>query len=115
MELSPHSLTRKHSTAVFGVWLRVVGSLHPPPFSALPPRLLFTASAKAILRRTSYYQVRLEFHRSPPLIPEFCTARGFGPPPVVTPGSPWLWLDHLVSGFVKTTSSQIANGKSQII
>jgi len=63
MELSPHSLTPRHSVTVFGVWLRTVGSLHPLPFSALPPLLLSEASAKAISRRTSYYQVRLEFHR----------------------------------------------------
>ena len=62
MELSPHSLTPKYYTVVFGVWLKTVGLLHLPSFSALPPLLLFEASPKAISRRTSYYQVRLAFH-----------------------------------------------------
>ena len=107
MELSPHSLTPRNSAVVFGVWLGTVGYCHLLPFSALPPQLLSKASAKAISRRTSYYQVRLEFLRQPQLIPEFCTARGFGPPLPVTVGSAWSWLDHLVSGLVNTTYSQI--------
>ena len=80
--------------------MEVVGFLHPLPFSALPPCLQFRASPIAISRRTSYYQVRLEFLPQPQLIPSFCTANGFGPPPAVTRGSPWLWLAHLVSGFI---------------
>ena len=107
MELSPHSLTPKNYTAVFGVWLGTVGLLHPLPFSALPLRLLFEASSKAVSRRTSYYQVRLAFHHYPQLIPAFCTARGFGPSQPVTVGSTWPWIDHLVSGLVCTTKSGV--------
>ena len=59
------------------------------------------ASPKAISRRTSYCQVRLEFHRYPQVIPWYCTASGFGPPRRVTVASPCSWIDHLVSGLVQ--------------
>ena len=41
----------------------------PSPFSALPPCLSTEASPKAISRRTSYLQARLEFLPYPQLIP----------------------------------------------
>ncbi len=61
------------------------------------------ASPKAISRRTSYHPARLEFHRYPQLIPECCTARGFGPPSRFLGTSTWSWIDRRVSGLVCAT------------
>ena len=47
----------------------------PSSFSALPPTHLHEASPKAISRRTSYIQVRLEFLRYPQVIPAFFNRR----------------------------------------
>ena len=60
------------------------------------------ASPKAISERTSYLQVRLEFHRYPQLIPAIFNLRGFGPPVRFTTPSAWSWLDHI--GFGSTPS-----------
>ena len=57
------------------------------------------ASPKAISERTSYLQVRLEFHRYPQLIPAIFNLRGFGPPVRFTTPSAWSWVGHLVSGL----------------
>src|SRR4051812_9691966 len=85
----------------------------PSPNSALPPRLLLReASPKAISERTSYLQVRLEFHRYPHLIPAFFNIRGFGPPVSVTLPSPWTWVDHLVSGLRPHTVSPYSDSLS---
>ena len=59
---------------------------------------LHEASPKAISERTSYLQVRLEFHRYPHLIPAFFNRHGFGPPVRFTAPSSWTWVGHLVSG-----------------
>ena len=49
--------------------------------SALPPKCHHTTAVpKYISGRTSYLQVRLEFHRLPQVIPAFCNRPGFGPP-----------------------------------
>lgn len=49
--------------------------------SALPPQCHFTTAVpKYISGRTSYFQVRLKFHRLPQVIPTFCNRSGFGPP-----------------------------------
>ncbi len=61
------------------------------------------ASPKAISERTSYLQVRLEFHRYPHLIPALFNVHGFGPPVRFTAPSPWTWVDHLVSGLQQHT------------
>ena len=61
------------------------------------------ASPKAISERTSYLQVRLEFHRYPQLIPAIFNLRGFGPPARFTAPSTWSWVGHLVSGLRQTT------------
>ena len=45
------------------------------------------ASPQAISGRTSYRQARLEFLLYSQVIPEYCTARGFGPPLGFTPNS----------------------------
>ena len=60
---------------------------------------LHEASPKAISERTSYLQVRLEFHRYPQLIPAIFNLRGFGPPARFTTPSTWSWVGHLVSGL----------------
>ena len=64
---------------------------------------LHEASPKAISERTSYLQVRLEFHRYPQLIPAIFNLRGFGPPACFTTPSTWSWVGHLVSGLRQTT------------
>ena len=61
------------------------------------------ASPKAISERTSYLQVRLEFHRYPHLIPTFFNMFGFGPPVRFTAPSTWTWVGHLVSGLHQHT------------
>ena len=62
------------------------------------------ASPKAISERTSYLQVRLEFHRYPQLIPAIFNLRGFGPPARFTAPSTWSWVGHLVSGLRQPTA-----------
>ncbi len=61
------------------------------------------ASPKAISERTSYLQVRLEFHRYPHLIPAIFNLHGFGPPVRFTAPSTWTWIGHLVSGLQPRT------------
>ncbi len=73
---------------------------------------MFEASPKAISERTSYLQVRLEFHRYPHLIPAFFNIRGFGPPVSVTLPSPWTWVDHLVSGLRPHTHAPYSDSLS---
>ena len=68
---------------------------------------LHEASPKAISERTSYLQVRLEFHRYPQLIPAIFNLRGFGPPVRSTTPSAWSWVGHLVSGLRQLTSRPI--------
>ena len=63
-------------------------------------RLRHEASPKAISARTSYCHVRLVFRPYPQVIPQYCTADGFGPPLDVTRASPCSWIDHVVSGLV---------------
>ncbi len=67
--------------------------------------LPYEASPKAISRRTSYYQVRLEFLPYPQVIQWYCTANWFGPPRHVTGASPCSWIAHLVSGLVHGTNN----------
>ena len=64
---------------------------------------LHEASPKAISERTSYLQVRLEFHRYPQLIPAIFNLHGFGPPMRFTASSTWSWVGHLVSGLHQHT------------
>ena len=73
---------------------------------------LHEASPKAISERTSYLQVRLEFHRYPQLIPAIFNLRGFGPPVRVTPPSAWSWVGHLVSGLRHDTLSPSSDSLS---
>src|SRR5690606_4638236 len=99
MDLSTHCLTPgKHVDGIRS--LTELGNpwRAPHPISALPPRLSFAASPKAISGRTSYLRVRLAFHPYPHLIPRFFNIGGFGPPLSFTSASPWTWVDHPVSG-----------------
>ena len=99
MDLIAHCLTPGVRSMVFGVYLnsvtldgplvQTVLYLHDPSSEANP---------KAISERTSYLQVRLEFHRYPQLIPAFFNIHGFGPPVCFTTPSTWSWVGHLVSG-----------------
>ena len=70
------------------------------------------ASPKAISERTSYLQVRLEFHRYPHLIPAFFNIHGFGPPVRFTTPSTWTWVGHLVSGLRHDTISPYSDSLS---
>ncbi len=67
------------------------------------------ASPKAISGRTSYYQARLAFHFLPQLIPEYCTAHGFGPPFDFRQTSPWPWQARLASGPEQIALWKITN------
>ena len=73
---------------------------------------LHEASPKAISERTSYLQVRLEFHRYPQLIPAIFNLRGFGPPVRFTTPSAWSWVGHLVSGLPFYHTFSLVMGRS---
>ena len=73
---------------------------------------LHEASPKAISERTSYLQVRLEFHRYPHLILAFFNIHGFGPPVRFTAPSTWTWVGHLVSGLRQRTISPYSDSLS---
>ena len=73
---------------------------------------LHEASPKAISERTSYLQVRLEFHRYPHLIPAIFNLHGFGPPVRFTAPSTWTWVGHLVSGLRQRTISPYSDSLS---
>ena len=99
MELSPHSLTA--DTIMVGIRSLIEIPEENPTISHsvlyLQP-FFIDASPKAISGRTSYYQARLAFHFLPQLIPEYCTAHGFGPPFDFRQSSPWPWQARLASG-----------------
>ena len=71
----------------------------PSLYSALPPVICCQASPKAISRRTSYIQIRLEFLRYPQIITDYFNRRVFGPPQRFTAASTCSWLGHPVSGL----------------
>ena len=71
----------------------------PRPVSALPTRIIYEASPKAISRRTSYIRIRLEFLRYPQVITDYFNRRVFGPPQRFTIASTCSWLGHSVSGL----------------
>ena len=84
-----------NSVTLDGPLVQTVLYLHDPSSEANP---------KAISERTSYLQVRLEFHRYPQLIPAFFNIHGFGPPVCFTTPSTWSWVGHLVSGLRQPTA-----------
>ena len=99
MDLITHRLTPGHKSMAFRfIWIgnpdgplvQTVLYLHDPSLEASP---------KAISERTSYLQVRLEFHRYPHLISAFFNIREFGPPVRFTAPSTWTWVGFLVSGL----------------
>ena len=57
------------------------------------------ASPKAVSGRTSYYVTRLAFHSLPQVIPEYCTAHGFGPPLRFRESSSCSWQARHASGL----------------
>ena len=70
MDLITHRLTPGHKSMAFGVYLNSVTQDGPLVQTVLYLHDSYSeASPKAISERTSYLQVRLEFHRYPHLIP----------------------------------------------
>ena len=112
-DLITRSLTPGYKYMAFGVYLNSV--THDGP---LVQTVLYLhdskseASPKAISERTSYLQVRLEFHRYPQLIPAIFNSRGFGPPACFTTPSTWSWVGHLVSGLRHDTLSPSSDSLS---
>ena len=45
----------------------------------------------------------MAFHPYPQLIPKVFSPNGFGPPQSFTFASTWPWIDHSVSGLIRTT------------
>ena len=104
-DLITRSLTPAYKCLEFAVYLDSVtpdGPLVQTELYLQHP--LCEASPKAISERTSYLQVRLEFHRYPQLIPAIFNLRGFGPPARFTAPSTWSWVGHLVSGLHQPTA-----------
>ena len=64
-----------------------------------PHVLAEDASPKAVSGRTSYYVTRLAFHSLPQVIPEYCTAHGFGPPLRFRESSSCSWQARHASGL----------------
>ena len=105
MDLITHSLTPRDEWMAFGVYLNSVTRDGPLVQTVLYLHHSYSeASPKAISERTSYLQVRLEFHRYPQLIPAIFNLRGFGPPARFTAPSTWSWVGHLVSGLRQPTA-----------
>ena len=89
MDLITHRLTPGYKSMAFGVYLNSVTRDGPLVQTVLYLHdSLSEASPKAISERTSYLQVRLEFHRYPHLIPALFNVHGFGPPVRFTAPSP---------------------------
>ena len=112
-DLITRSLTPAHKCLEFAVYLNSVtldGPLVQTELYLQHP--LCEASPKAISERTSYLQVRLEFHRYPQLIPAFFNIHGFGPPVCFTTPSTWSWVGHLVSGLHLPTEAPCSDSLS---
>jgi len=103
MELSSHSLTPV-LILQYSEFSRIIRVKPKIILLVLYPRkiIINEASPKAISGRTSYYQARLAFYSLPQLIPEYCTAHGFGPPLFFRRNSPWPWQARLASGTQHT-------------
>ena len=113
MDLITHSLTPRDEWMAFGVYLNSVTRDGPLVQTVLYLHHSYSeASPKAISERTSYLQVRLEFHRYPQLIPAFFNIHGFGPPVCFTTPSTWSWVGHLVSGLHLLTHSPCSDSLS---
>ena len=113
VDLITHRLTPGYESMAFGVYLnsvtqdgplvQIVLYLHDPNSEASP---------KAISERTSYLQVRLEFHRYPHLISALFNVHEFGPPVRFTAPSTWTWVGHLVSGLHQFTETPVSDSLS---
>ena len=100
-ELSPGFLTA--AVRVSGIRSLVENSTVAREFSSSSStsRPYFRdASPQAISERTSYRRTRLEFLLYTQVIPECCTARGFGPPRSFTSASPCSYVARPASGLV---------------
>ena len=107
MKFISHCLTAAKQLSDIRSLIRFSNLSAPSPFSALPPRIIYNASPKAISERTSYIRVRLEFLRYPHLITGHFNGRVFGPPWSFTSTSSWTWLGHSVSGLSHATNRPI--------
>ena len=104
-DLITRSLTPGYKSVAFGVYLNSVTQDGPLVQTVLYLHDSYSeASPKAISERTSYLQVRLEFHRYPHLISALFNVHEFGPPVRFTAPSTWTWVGHLVSGLQQHTS-----------
>lgn len=118
VSLSTTDLITRSLTPVYGYLEFVVYLDSVTPDGPLVQTVLYLhyhsheASPKAISERTSYLQVRLEFHRYPQLIPAIFNLRGFGPPACFTTPSTWSWVGHLVSGLRHDTISPSSDSLS---
>ena len=112
-DLITRSLTPGYKSVAFGVYLNSVTQDGPLVQTVLYLHHSYSeASPKAISERTSYLQVRLEFHLYPHLIPAFFNIHGFGPPVRFTAPSTWTWVGHLVSGLRQRTISPYSDSLS---
>ena len=112
-DLITRSLTPGYRSVAFGVYLDSVTPDGPLVQTALYLHYhSHEASPKAISERTSYLQVRLEFHRYPHLILAFFNIHRFGPPVRFTAPSTWTWVGHLVSGLHLHTETPVSDSLS---
>ena len=112
-DLITRSLTPVYGYLEFVVYLDSVTHYGPLVQTELYLQYpLHEASPKAISERTSYLQVRLEFHLYPHLIPAFFNIHGFGPPVRFTAPSTWTWVGHLVSGLHLHTETPVSDSLS---
>ena len=72
-----------------------------------PLRTTPEAIPRYISGRTSYLRACLAFHPYPQLIRAVFNLQRFGPPPGVTPASPWPWIDRFGFGSAPTHSSAL--------
>lgn len=85
VDVITHVPTAEQFILVFGVWLQSVPLGEAILYSVLYPQYLtFNANPKVISGRTSYLQVRLEFHPYPQVIQALFSVPWFGPPISVT-------------------------------
>src|SRR3990167_33296 len=98
MKLSPHGLTLPIKTSGIRSLVGIGRQKPSNPIQCSTSGDMRQASPKAISRRTSYRRVRLEFLPYPQVIPQFCTADGFGPPLDFRQDSSCPWVAHPASG-----------------
>src|SRR5699024_12850989 len=98
MDLITHCLTpMKHIDGIRSLSELGNPGWAPRPNSALRPRCSHEAIPKYISERTSYLQVRLEFHRYPHLIRSLFNVSLFAPPSSVTCASALTWVHRMSS------------------